>query len=523
MMSTTPSPKTPTTPILPLLEMLEALDGWQGDPSTERRHAVAAALERLLAAYGSGGGHLDVRATPLPSLDVGVGSLLQPPQSIAGAPTVSRHELRIADGSRTLGTLWLDESGGTFARLAARAVEVVLDAAWSRAEARAATQRLAALDAAVRGIAGVLSVDRVLQLIVDRVRELSDAQYAALGTVDSEGMIERFITSGITAGQRQRIGPLPRGHGLLGLIIRENRAIRIEDIALDPRRYNFPPHHPEMHSFLGVPVRSKGRTVGNLYLTNKQHGPTFSEEDERLVEMFGLHAGIAIENARLHEEVRRLAVVEDRDRISQDLHDGIIQSLYGVALALEDVPEIMADDPDDAARRLDRSIDSIHQTIRDIRNFILGLQPELLDEADVADGIRALGTEFEANTMVDLELRIDDPLPNVDDATSAQLLAMSREALSNIARHASASRASIELRADDGTLVLVITDNGRGFDPAHARAGGHGLRNLQSRAEALGGSLVVHSRPGAGTTLEARIPVGEGFAPATQTETPADD
>ena len=146
-------------------------------------------------------------------------------------------------------------------------------------------------------------------MIVNQVRPLVGAQYAALGIVDADGVMERFITSGMDAATRSRIGPLPRGHGLLGLIVRENRSFRIPDLAVDPRRYGFPPHHPPMHSFLGVPVTVQGRSVGNLYLTNKTGADEFSEDDQALVESFAVHAGIAIENARLHEQVQRLAVV----------------------------------------------------------------------------------------------------------------------------------------------------------------------------------------------------------------------
>ena len=144
-----------------------------------------------------------------------------------------------------------------------------MDLSWEL-RARRAEAHLAALDVAVQGISGVLELDIVLQLIVDRVRELAEAEYAALGIVDGEGVIERFITSGLDAAERERIGSLPRGRGLLGLIISEGQTLRIADIAQDPRRYGFPPNHPEMHSFLGVPVRVKGRAVGDLYLTNKR-------------------------------------------------------------------------------------------------------------------------------------------------------------------------------------------------------------------------------------------------------------
>ncbi len=244
-----------------------------------------------------------------------------------------------------------------------------------------------ALDAAVRGISGVLDIDQVLQLIVDRVRELVSATYAALGIVDETGRITQFITSGITAEQRSAIGDLPRGHGLLGLIIRENRPYRIPAIAKHPESYGFPPNHPPMTSFLGVPITVKGDVVGRLYLTDKRDAAEFSANDQALVETFALHAGIAIENARLHEQVQRLAVVDERDRISRDLHDSIIQSIYAVTLSLDDVPELVSEDPDEARARVDAAIDALHAVIRDIRTFIFGLRPLLLDSGSVMDGL----------------------------------------------------------------------------------------------------------------------------------------
>ena len=152
-----------------------------------------------------------------------------------------------------------------------------------REDREGTTDVVEALDAATRAIAGLQSVDDVLQVIVDQVRPLVGARYAALGIVHPNGVIERFITSGISQETRARIGPLPRGHGFLGLIIRENRSFRIRDIAVDHRRHGFPPHHPAMRSFLGVPITVKGRSVGNLYLTDKSDAAEFSEADERLV------------------------------------------------------------------------------------------------------------------------------------------------------------------------------------------------------------------------------------------------
>jgi signal transduction histidine kinase len=378
-------------------------------------------------------------------------------------------------------------------------------------EAALLRRQLEALDAALRGIAGIASVERVLQLIVDRVRDLVGAHYAALGIVGAFGQIEQFITSGISDELRAELGPPPRGHGLLGTIISEDRSLLIDDIATDPRRYGFPEHHPEMHSLLGVPVRSKGQTIGNLYLTDKIDSPTFSPEDQELVERFALHAGIAIENARLHEEIGRLAIVEERQRISQELHDSIIQSLYAISLSLEDLPEVMSEDPGEGAARADRAIDSINATIRDIRNFIMGLQPELLSEADLVAGIRTLAAEFEANTLIDLEQQVEGELPEPPREYSAHVLAITREALSNIARHSGATRASMALSARSGEMLLVISDNGRGFDVKGERSSRQrGLTNLNARAEAIGGTITVISEPGSGTRLELVIPISNG-------------
>jgi signal transduction histidine kinase len=370
-----------------------------------------------------------------------------------------------------------------------------------------------AFDAATRAIAGLRSVDDMLQVIVDRVRPLVGARYAALGIVHPDGVIERFITSGLDPEDRRAIGPLPRGHGILGLIIRENRSFRIPDIATDPHRYGFPPNHPPMHSFLGVPVTVKGRSVGNLYLTEKAGAAEFSEADQRLVESFAIHAGIAIENARLHEQVQRLAIVDERERISKDLHDGIIQNLYAVGLSLEDIQEMLAEDPAEVERRVERAIDSIHLTIRDIRNFIFGLRPELLGGTTLVDGLVAIVDEFRHNSMIDVELDFARLLGEPDEVATPHLLGLVNEALSNIARHSGATRATVSAAtAADGALRLAIADNGHGFDPATAVSLGHqGLDNMRSRCATIGATMDIESSS-AGTTVEIRLPAAE---PAT--------
>jgi signal transduction histidine kinase len=375
-----------------------------------------------------------------------------------------------------------------------------------RPAGRLAGQAFAAIDAAAIAIAQELTLERILQVIVDRVRPLVGARYAALGLPGPTGHLERFITSGITEQERARIGHPPLGLGLLGVIVREGTAIRIEDMSTDPRHVGFPPEHPLMRSLLGVPIQVEGLSIGNLYLTDKEGGAPFTEEDQRIVEAFARHAGLAIHNARMHEELQHLAVLRERDRIGQDLHDGIIQSLYGVGLSLEDVAELASSDPSEVEPRVERAIDAIHAVIRDIRSFIMGLRPEALDGAGLAGALRTLAEEFRYSTLVDVQLELGEhPVPDPD--STLQLAHLAREALSNVARHASASLVTVRLSGEGGVLRLSIADDGRGFDPLASRGPSHqGLANMRARAEALGGRLSVESRPGGGTRIEFELP-----------------
>jgi signal transduction histidine kinase len=378
--------------------------------------------------------------------------------------------------------------------------------------ARRAEAHLAALDVAVQGISGALALETVLQLIVDRVRELAEARYAALGIARPDGVIERFITSGLTQEERERIGALPRGHGLLGLIIREGQTFRIPDIARDERRHGFPPNHPEMHSFLGVPVKVKGQPVGDLYLTNRQGAAEFGADDQTLVERFAAHAGLAIENARLSERVQALAVVEERERIGRDLHDGIIQRIYGVTLGLDDVPEIALRDPAAAAERVDRAIDALHDAIREIRTFIYGLRPGLDDEGSMGSALESLAEETRLNTTMQIEVTAPS-VEGLSPTIRGELVSIAREALSNAVRHAAATRTTLQIGEVDGQLKLQIADDGTGFDADAPEVDGHqGLANMRRRAESLGGKLVLESAPGGGTRIIVTVPLPERAA-----------
>jgi signal transduction histidine kinase len=498
----------------PLALTLDALERWLDDPSPRRLEALSGRLESVLATAGGDGAILEIAAPPLPPLTVSAGSLAgaEPGATPAGTQVFL---LGSQEEHRTLGRLHLVAAAAGREQIA-RGLEMVVDSAWMRAEVRGRAERLSALEAATRAVAAELDIDRVLRVIVDRVRELVGARYAALGVADARGRIERFVTSGITPEIRAAIGEVPHGLGLLGAIIRDGGTVRSEDIASDSRRYGFPAHHPVMRSFLGTAVMVKGRSVGNLYLTDKPGSEPFTEEDQRLVEMFAVHAGIAIENARLHDQVQRLAVVEERERIGKDLHDGIIQAIYAVGLSLEDVPELVEDEAgrSDAVARVDRAIDALNLVIADIRSYILRLRPTAGGPEDPVEALARLGEELGMHTMIDLDVDLGagaDLMRALPPDRGSDLLFIAREALSNVARHSGASRTTIRLIEDDDTLTLSIEDNGRGFDPARVPGpdayGRHqGLSNMRDRALGMGGTFGIERPDGAGTRIIVRIP-----------------
>jgi signal transduction histidine kinase len=496
---------------LPLLALATAMDAWERRPDAGEELALRQSMGDLIGVRGANGGWVRLRVVPWPALEASIGmptTTTPPPPGAEGGWS----PLQVKDGRVILGEAVIE--GTDEARQAALLLlQTGLELAWARTEARAANERLEALGAATAAITSELSVDRVLQVIVDRVRMLVGGRYAALGILGEHGLIDRFITSGIDDPTRRSIGHPPRGYGILGLIIRESASMRLPDLMTDPRAHGFPPNHPQMHAFLGVPVTVEGRAIGNLYLTEKQDGSEFSADDQRLVETFARHAGIAIHNARLHEELQHLAVLQERERIGQDLHDGIIQALYGVGLSLEDVADLMSDDPGEAEARVERAIDNIHGTIRDIRNFIFGLRPELLDDVDLRGGLANLADEFRRSTLIATELEAADAA-DLDADDAVQLLQLAREALSNVARHAEATQVTVELAVANGILRLVICDDGRGFEPSAIRGPAHhGLNNMRARAESLGGTLTMDSRPAGGTRVIFQVPLESAARP----------
>lgn len=521
-------------------------------------------------------------------------------------------------------------------------------------------------------LASELSLPIVLQRIVDLAAQVTDARYGALGVIGEGGDLVEFITTGVSARQRRAIGALPRGRGILGLLIEQPRPIRLTNIADHPKSVGFPANHPPMRSFLGAPVQAMGKVFGNIYLAEKRSARTFSKEDEesvvvlatqagvaianatlyaetrqrerwldalrditsailagsdadsllagiaeharnlagadsatiltnsstegqlvvaaavgsqaaqvrgqsipiaksisgevmasgrplvtedatghrgayqpimrlgrvgpaifvplrgragangtlmvanlkggrpfdqqtvRLVETFADQASVALEYVRAQADVRRVGLMDERERIAKELHDGVIQSLFAVGMGLQGTA-LMTSSPDQAAR-IEEAVGELDRVIRDLRNYIFGLRPGILADRQLDDALRALGDEVQARSGPKVTVDVDGALAADMSGRSHEIVQLTREALSNVVRHANAKTAIVRLvRVGRGGL-LGIEDDGTGFDP-RLDSGGNGLRNMRERASSLGGKLRITSKNGRGTNLQITFPV----------------
>jgi len=226
---------------------------------------------------------------------------------------------------------------------------------------------------AVISLGSNLDLPAVLRHIVSSAVALVDARYGALGVLDDAGTgLAEFITVGLDDETYRAIGTLPKGHGILGLLIRDPKPIRLPDLHDHPDSYGFPPNHPPMRSFLGLPVRIRDQVFGNLYLTDKTTADVFTDTDEELVGALAVAAGVAIENARLHVRVQELALLEDRERIARDLHDTVIQRLFATGLSLQGTARLV--DRPEVAERISQAVDDLDLTVKHIRTAIFGLE-----------------------------------------------------------------------------------------------------------------------------------------------------
>lgn len=371
-------------------------------------------------------------------------------------------------------------------------------------------RQAAALVEAGIALASELDLDSLLQRIADLSREVLRAHYGAVGVIDEAGMLSRFVFSGIDQATADRIGPLPEGRGVLGALIEEGRPLRLRRITDHPRSYGFPANHPPMTTFLGVPIVVRRHIYGRLYLTEKEDGAEFTKDDERLAMTLASQAGVAIQNANLLEEVRSrgeaLAVLEERERISKELHDGVIQSIYSVGLSLQGAMSLLERDAPTASTRIDSAIGELDNVVRDVRSYIFALRPKSVQEKGMAATIAELAHDLEVNTLATVTLDLDEEAClDFDAEVETHVVQIVREVLSNIARHAQASELSISCAVDGDCVRLEIVDDGRGFDPS-AAVRGHGLANMQDRAHRVAGALEIAPAHGGGMRHVLRVP-----------------
>ncbi len=544
--------------------------------------------------------------------------------------------------------------------------------------------RMVALYEASLELVKDVSLESLLERIAEVARKQVGARYAALGVMNEEGKLKQFITVGITPEEAKRIPHSPRGSGLIGALMKSGMPIRLADLKKDKRSVGFPQGHPDMHSFLGVPIMQGNLQLGQIYLTDKIDAPEFSADDELIIKMlsasaaaaihnasiyedlvsnekaltrrnedlallnhigasltssldldellnktlaqlmahfkveageiflfdkesqilrlvlhrgqaaeafwtrnrfklgegvvgmvaksmqpiitselgqderflrsavvnigfkqmvciplsspvelvgvlsiaslsqtaFGEHdvqlmmsigtwAGTAIENARLHSNARRLAILEERERIGMDLHDGIIQSIYGVGLALENIRHLMHEDLKQADTDVTKSIENLNATIRDLRTYILDLKPRQLRGASLLDGMQRLVDEFRDNVKTEISFTKpkSDLLIDLPQTHAMTLFLICQESLANVAKHANAIKASIELWSTPDRVLLEIHDDGAGFDDGIIKKSvGHGLANMLTRVQNVDGGLDVSSVKGEGTTILAWVP-----------------
>ena len=386
-------------------------------------------------------------------------------------------------------------------------IAMAIENRWLFAESRKQSERVRALNEIGIDLTAELSLESLLEKIVEISRSLVGARYGALAVLDRDGRVGRFLTSGLTSETEALIGALPEGHGLLGLLLKKGEPLRLSDISGHPAGVGFPAGHPQMTTFLGIPIASKGEVIGSLYLTDKDGGEDFNQADQEAVATLAAQAAVAIENARLYEQLQDLAAFQERERIAMDLHDGVIQSIYAIGLNLESCTDMGGEDRPELRRRLEKTIDGLNEVIEDIRRYIFDLRstprPTSLRRA-----LEHAVDELRLNGSIEAHLIAEE----FDDITSQErvqhLSQIAREAAANIIKHAKANTATIQVAASRDRLCLSVRDDGVGFDWADLMEGsGQGIGNMRHRAQGMGGELFVRSAPGSGTVVEVSIPL----------------
>lgn len=368
---------------------------------------------------------------------------------------------------------------------------------------------LTALSEAALAVASDLDVESVLRTIVAAARTLAGAHYAALGVPDEEGLFQQFVTAGVSDAQWKAIGPAPRAHGLLGVLLHRRTAYRTDDIRADDRFEWWPPAHPILTSFLGVPIVADDVVLGAIYVANKCDGGCFTEDDEYLLTLLAAHAGIGLRHARLYERSRELTIVEERTRIARELHDAVAQKLFSLRLSAEAAATLANRDPQRAAEQATRVAGLAGEILGELRSVIDALRPaELVDDGlaatlakhvDVLDRVHPAAVTLHAAHLPRLPADVEDAA-----------LRIAQEAMHNALRHGEPTAVTVRAEVSPDRLLLEVRDDGPGFDVEAARRGSQrlGLASMRDRAAGVGGILTVRSTPGTGTLVRLEVPIG---------------
>ncbi|HVV23718.1 MAG TPA: GAF domain-containing sensor histidine kinase [Pseudonocardiaceae bacterium] len=365
------------------------------------------------------------------------------------------------------------------------------------------------VSAAVLAVTSRLSVRDVLRTIVTSARRLADARYAALGVPDDNGSFAEFLADGVSDEQWRAIGPVPRQHGLLGVMLRDPNPVRLDDIRDHPQFGWWPAAHPVLTDFLGMPIVDGDEILGELFLANKNTPGGFTAADQELLRLLAAHAAIALVNARLYERSRELSIMAERNRIARELHDAVTQKLFSLRLSTDSATTLLERDPARAAAELATIRELATDAMGELRAIVVGLRPvdlagdglqvALRKQADLLDRVHDAAVRFRGR-----------PVPGLSAAAQEAAYRIAQEALHNALRHGHPGQVTVTLSEEDGAAVLEITDDGGGFD-ADARPDGEagrrlGLMSMRERAHAVGGRLTVTSRPGGGATVRLVVP-----------------
>jgi signal transduction histidine kinase len=365
----------------------------------------------------------------------------------------------------------------------------------------------------VLAVARQLSTRDVLQMIVRSARSLVQARYAALGVPDDHGSFAEFVVDGIPESQQRAIGPVPRQHGMLGVLLREGQPLRVDDIRTDPRFEGWPSAHPDMSDFLGVPIRDGRDVLGIIFAACKRGPGGFTERDEQLLGLFASHAAIALTNARLYERGRELSVLEERARLARELHDAVSQKLFSIRAKARAAEVLVQRDPERAISEIQSVTALTGQAHAELRAVIDGLAPPDLAAGGLAGSLRSYAVLAGRTHGVEVRFHAAQ-LPELGPERETAVYRIAQEALHNALRHSGAATICVTLAARRHRVVLEVADRGSGFaartqpaSPSHF-SGGLGLASMRERAAAVGGTLTVKSAPGEGTLVRLEVPAG---------------